>query len=735
MTPRWLVPCLLIWTTGAIAAALPYPPPPGLEGAVAALWADDPAAAVTRLTDAEPTLPTASQPAHDLLLGYAELLQGEGATALPRLCASIDAFPSIRSTVRLLAAQAALAAKQPATAAALLQSLLSDPNPRLIPVALRHLAAAQEALGQPTAAIDSLERYLKTGAEEFAAQAVFDQARLHEGLGHAVAAQSLYQRVWEEYPGDDLADEAARAQLRLAPRASIPRAGRDALLARVKRAAAGFHHEAVIHTIQLLLRRAPDAAPRDRIDLLLGKAQFYRRDFAHAAATFRRAVRRDPDSPLAAELLHREAEARLRVGERTRAATVIDTLVRRFPSDRETGAALYMLGKNHHLRGNLGEARRRLRQLDQLQPTGASTDDALLRLGWIAYEEQDWQAARHRFNTLVERYGFTSDHRIEALYWAGRCAERLGDPDAARRDYRRTLAPNRWDYFSQEAAHRLTLLGEPEAEQSFHLIARSDARPVPPPSPYLERARLLASLGLRDQAQGEIGYAVYADKIPTDARLSYLLLLSELGGHDLSLTKLRRQYGKAMIRGDQELPTAVWRAVYPLPERPLLEREAARYGVDPYLLASLINQESAHDPRAYSPAGAHGLMQLIWPTARRVASRLNLALTDRQQLFDPEINLRLGVRYFADLLDMFDGNTAAALAAYNAGERRVTQWLAAHPDSDTPEFIATIPFRETRGYVERVLSHYGAYRAIYDPPPGDGATVDEKHVAPAPPLG
>jgi len=146
MTLRWLVPCLLIWTTGAPAAPLPYPPPAGLDAAVEALWADDPAAAVTRLAATDATLPVASRPARDLLLGYAELQQGEGPEALPLLRASIDAFPAIRSTLQLLAAQAALAAEQPAAAEALLQSLLADPNPRLIPVALRHLAAAQEAL-------------------------------------------------------------------------------------------------------------------------------------------------------------------------------------------------------------------------------------------------------------------------------------------------------------------------------------------------------------------------------------------------------------------------------------------------------------------------------------------------------------------------------------------------------------------------------------------------------------
>jgi soluble lytic murein transglycosylase len=731
-----MIPFWLLLADGLAAASLSYPPPPpGLETAVKVLGEDQFEEASRLLTQADNALPAASRPARDLLLGYARLQQGDSAGAFPLLQQSIDAFPSVAATVRLLTAQAALATDRPGEAVALLQAVLADPNPRLVPAALRHLAAAQEATGDIAAAIHTLEQYVAAGGKEFRAQAVYDQARLHETQGDYQTAQDLYQRVWEEHPGDDLADEAARAQQRLATRAAVPRADGAALYARAVRAASGYHHDAVIHTVRLLQRRAPDFVRMDRVELLLGKAQFYRHEFAEAAATFHRAVRRHSNSHLVPELLNREAEARLRVRERTHAARIVDTLVEQFPNDPETGKALYMLGKNYHLRGQLPKAQRRLTQLDQLQPRGPRTDDALLRLGWLAYQSQDWQTARRWFRTVVQRFGHTSHDRIEALYWAGRCAEHLGDPGAAQRDYRATLAPNRWDYFSQEAAHRLARLGQPEAEERFRLIARADTHLEPQSSPYLDRARLLASLGLRDLAQREIAYAVYADRIRPEARLPYLLLLSELGGNDLSLAKLRRQYGKALIRGDQELPLAVWRALYPLPERPLLKREATRCGVDPYLLASLINQESGHSPRAYSPAGAHGLMQLIWPTARSLARRLDIPLSDREELFEPEINLRLGTQYLADLLELFHGNTAAALAAYNAGEHRVREWLATDPAQGTPEFIATIPFRETRTYVERVLSDYGAYRAIYAASTPAGTTAGATPASPPTPPG
>lgn len=115
-----------------------------------------------------------------------------------------------------------------------------------------------------------------------------------------------------------------------------------------------------------------------------------------------------------------------------------------------------------------------------------------------------------------------------------------------------------------------------------------------------------------------------------------------------------------------------------------------------------------HDVR--SPAGARGLMQLMPATARQTASRNGIG-TSNLDLYDPYTNIRLGTHYMAELMEEFEGNRVLAAAAYNAGPNRVKQWLRRTADNPLPVdmWIETIPFAETRGYVQNVL----AYSVIY----------------------
>lgn len=132
----------------------------------------------------------------------------------------------------------------------------------------------------------------------------------------------------------------------------------------------------------------------------------------------------------------------------------------------------------------------------------------------------------------------------------------------------------------------------------------------------------------------------------------------------------------------------------------LIAQVAREQKVDPALLHAVVAVESAYNPRARSPRGATGLMQLMPETARRYG------VTD---LLNPLENLRAGARYLRDLLQMFDNNLRLVLAAYNAGEGAVLRFGKAIP-----------PFAETRAYVPRVLQHYDRYRAHYGSGPGFG---------------
>jgi soluble lytic murein transglycosylase len=128
--------------------------------------------------------------------------------------------------------------------------------------------------------------------------------------------------------------------------------------------------------------------------------------------------------------------------------------------------------------------------------------------------------------------------------------------------------------------------------------------------------------------------------------------------------------------------------------------------------------ESDWNPRAFSRVGARGLMQLMPDTGRRLAGSLGVTVTSDDQLFDPTLNLRLGVAYLGELRRRFEGRLTLVLASYNAGEDEVSKWWARRAGDDIEEFIANIPFRETRRYVQRVYVYYAEYQRVYRSVPG-----------------
>ena len=149
---------------------------------------------------------------------------------------------------------------------------------------------------------------------------------------------------------------------------------------------------------------------------------------------------------------------------------------------------------------------------------------------------------------------------------------------------------------------------------------------------------------------------------------------------------------------------------FPLHHESLIRREARKNGLEPSLVAALTRAESAFMPDARSPANARGLMQLLPSTAEGVSRRLGLPWQGADSLYRPEVNVPLGTAYLAQRIGDNGGLAYRAIAAYNAGQGAVQRWMAARPSLPADYWIETIPFRETREYVPRVL----AFSVIYD---------------------
>ncbi|MFN3197917.1 MAG: transglycosylase SLT domain-containing protein [Bradymonadia bacterium] len=165
---------------------------------------------------------------------------------------------------------------------------------------------------------------------------------------------------------------------------------------------------------------------------------------------------------------------------------------------------------------------------------------------------------------------------------------------------------------------------------------------------------------------------------------------------------------------ESEEHNPAWANMFRQAFRPIVEHTAARYGLDPYFLWSLMTVESAYNPLAISHAGARGLMQVMPFTGRLVADRMGMRNFGPAMLLEPEVALELGGWYFNQLLTKFNGQLPLAIASYNAGPHRVAAWLKAKGHINMDEFVEEIPYPETRRYTKRVLQYLALYRRIYD---------------------
>jgi soluble lytic murein transglycosylase-like protein len=161
------------------------------------------------------------------------------------------------------------------------------------------------------------------------------------------------------------------------------------------------------------------------------------------------------------------------------------------------------------------------------------------------------------------------------------------------------------------------------------------------------------------------------------------------------------------------LPRPIWTMVYPTPFWNDVAQQARGTAVDPYLVLSIMRQESAFATTAVSSAGARGLMQLMPGTAQMVSRRLQLGTVTNALLEQPQFNIMLGTHYFASMLQRYDGNVVLALAAYNAGPGRADRWRQEWPATPQDEFIERIPFQETRLYIKLVLRNMMNYERLY----------------------
>jgi len=402
-------------------------------------------------------------------------------------------------------------------------------------------------------------------------------------------------------------------------------------------------------------------------------------------------------------------------GDLTAQSSYVDQLRTGFSHSPWLAEALFSSGNMYLLRKDYPRAVEYYSETAEHFPQNTNAATAHWRAGWWSYRQGLYDKAEKIFEDQIREYPGAKE-TVSALYWRARLYEdQEHQPGLAAAHYRTIVRAYSHYFYAQMARERLTALGDatpvsvPALDKYIPETIPKLDETVPEGDPHLVKAHLLVNAGLSEYVPQEIAAAPGSSSWSGIAEAQ---IYASYGETFRAMRVLKRALPYAAGASIKSIPLAYWRILFPEVYWDTIQTESAKNGLDPYLVASLIRQESEFNPSAISHANAYGLMQLLPSVGRQMAREEGLGPIETRQLLDPILNIKLGTRYLRQTMEKYGRVPEYALAAYNAGENRVVDWQAAGPYHGVDEFVESIPFTETREYVQAILRNQDIYRGI-----------------------
>jgi len=455
---------------------------------------------------------------------------------------------------------------------------------------------------------------------------------------------------------------------------------------------------------------------------LIQLANSYMHDGNTRAA--RTALDRIPDdgSDASAEKWYQRAEIARKDNDDDGLNTILEHMRATTPKSPWLESALLSAGNMYFLRKDYDRAIDYYREIHVRFPNGTKAAYAHWKCAWLTYRQNKPEQAKKYFDEQIEFYPGTNEVP-NAMYWRGRMAEGDKDYGTARAYYEKLADRYRNYYYGVLARKRLALMPTAPAANIAVLQSIGSAKTYDPTAQVTDppeddlhymRARLLENAGVTDLAVRELQAG--SSEGPSWEMLEIARIYSSGGEYYRALQALKRAISGYFAFDINALPAEYWHGLFPRPYWDALRRYSDENGLDPYLVAALIRQESEFNPDAISHANAYGLMQLLPRTGKGEAKKEGLQHYTTDSLLDPTTNIELGTHYFRQMVDHFGGQVEYALAAYNAGEERVEDWRSSGTYRDIDEFVESIPFTETREYVQAIVRNVEVYKRVYGTP-------------------
>jgi soluble lytic murein transglycosylase len=693
------------------------------------------------------------------VLGLFELEQKRTDLAFATLSKAAEGNPLTAPFLRLRMVEIEEGRGNVANAAAIAAQIVATaPDSSAATAARLRLPALYAASGDAAAADASFQQAAAVPLDELTEELFADLAGKLDKAGRADLATKIRMHLLSDYAQGRFTEQTY-GKLRALADSPLDQLSLDDSVALAQRLSRVDRYDQALDLLEHIQQRFPQSQLRDTYRAVRLRALFNSRRYTQILAETGKEKLGDP------ALILLRARAAWRADQRPEFLAGLDRLEREFPASKEATEAKILRAKYYVTDEKNYE--KSIASLQSVIDGGAFGNDGehLWNLGWtyvLWHREDD---ALRIFERYLAKYP-DADYTSNALFWSGKIYDRRGL--TAERDARfaELLASYPYSYFSYRAKELAAVFkvsaasapttqtvlvpAPPQFSRTTELVqavragsALSAAAPPPAPAPAGSSVTAMASLppvqpfpdlaaqlaaaneprvavvdelaeiGLvRDAAREmKIAAAAHPDNLGLQFKLADVYVR---GGEPFKANGiLQRRFREFVRHGGSDIPPRFWQILFPLNHWDAITAEAAKRNVDPYLVASIIRQESGFEPSTVSNAGAVGLMQIMPAEAAAIAVRGGLPPLTRDSLFDPSTNVAIGAAEYSQKLALMRGIQPLAIAAYNAGEDAVNRWLSQTPLDDLDLFIESIPYAETRLYVKTVTRNQHEYRRIY----------------------
>ncbi len=614
--------------------------------------------------------------------------------AVPALSEAAVAYPEVAPFLRLRVAEAEVERGNVQNAATILTEIAALGDTSAATVARLRLPGVLARTGDATATDAAWQQAMQVAIDELTESDFTSMATALANAGRADLATRTRMRLVNDYTSGRFTEETydhLRAEIEKLPAA-------EQLAIGAKLARANRYDQA----LEILNRVG--AGPEARATRI--RALFNSRNYTQLLAETPVGTLTDP----ALILLRARAAWRDDLPEEMLAGVArIET---EFPSSPQLAEAKVMRSKYYVT--DVVDYPKAIADLTSAIEAGAVGSDGenIWNLGYTYTLWGKYEDALTVYDRYIRSYP-DGDWKTNSLFWSAKILDNLGRP--AERDAKaaQIVAEYPHSYYAYRVKELWpSVAGTPLAASNVFPDVGAELAKIT--DPRFSTVRALLDVGLNRAAAREM--KLLATKYADNLGVQYMLAdVYVQGGEPFKANGvLQRQFRPFIRHGGTNVPPRFWQILYPLAYWETIQSEAQRRSLDPYLVASVIRQESGFEPSTVSNAGAVGLMQIMPAEASRIAEVGGLEMVTRQDLFDPRKNIAVGAAEFRQKLDAWNGNRVLAIASYNAGEEPVKGWIARTPLDDIDLFIESIPFAETRLYVKTVTRNRSEYQRIYE---------------------